>query len=205
MLFSGAYPIFNGASEFIAARLPRATACVSSMSAGRGMGRIVPPSIFAVRPPSLRLAMYLDTGASVGGSTETGSAAEPPMYLAVRPPFLKPPTCFLPSRSSLAIRWLVFASPMLPRGVRLALLLASSPSTLPPDLNARREIGRMPVFTSAFSGSAGVKVELSSLVEEAPARRRALLFIASRRLLASMVASPEVIRRPGRGAYCTRK
>ena len=132
-----------------------------------------------------------------------GRVKSPPTCFAVRPPFLKPPTCLMPSRSSLASLTLRFTNALaysvLPpdlRGVRPAWVMASAPATLPPTLNARREIGRAPVFTSAFSGSAGVNVDASTFSEVAPQRRLAFCFIASRRLLASIFRSSEVTRRP---------
>ncbi|RLT21505.1 MAG: hypothetical protein DWI31_02215, partial [Candidatus Aquidulcis sp.] len=71
-------------------------------------------------------------------------------------------------------------------------------STLPPALNARREIGRIPVLASAFSFSSGVQVELSTFPPELSIMLWAFLFFAARSALKSMLRSSEVIRRPGR-------
>ena len=184
----------------------RAACCSISSALGRRWGRR--GSSGGASPERKMLSSLYFVIRSSGRGLGRRDVVMPPSCLAVRPPFFMPPTCFLPSRSSLASFWLVLARPTVslnPRVERDRLVLASSPSTLPPVLNARREIGRMPVLASVFKGSEGVQSELSTLPPELSIRLRALSFRFARSALKSMSRSSEVIRRPGRGRENTTK
>ena len=114
-------------------------------------------------------------------------AIGPPTIFLARPPDFMPPTCLMPSRSSLAsFTFLLMkesgVTGLLPVRTDFPRFAADlTPSTLPPDLYARREMGRMPVFTSALSSSGGLHVDESTFsVGRSPPRRAALAFMAAR-------------------------
>src|SRR6202012_5110777 len=101
-----------------------------------------PPSHFAHAQPILWISFL---------SCASSAWTLPPPACAARPPDFMPPTCLMPSRSSLAdftlrlMREFAVSAPPVARGFRSARAGLASPATLPPRRNWRREIGRGPV------------------------------------------------------------
>ena len=174
-----------------AAILARMSAAMRGSTAGAAAGAPRPAIILA------------RSSAATRGSTPPAPIIGPPSIFLVRPPAFMPPTCFGPSRYSLAFFLSalmnrstggISALPPALRGLRSARTSAFSPSawprwclsftfTLPPRLYWRLEMGRMPVWTPAPSSVGSVHPEASTAPLWGSARRWALLLSARRAFL----------------------